>query len=529
MAVPQRSNFTNLQQLVNANQGNQLGNTIQNGVQKGITGLKSNVNKAEEQFQGDVNNNKLDTEQNQDFTKNTISNIINPAGQSTPTQTASSGNPEDTSTMNQSAPPQTQPAPQVELQPTPTTAGPSKLENATNVSDSSSPTPTASNASSSAPAAANSTPGSFGAPTSQPNSGANTTPSTYTPQASAISQFSKLLQGNYGGPSQLNDYNTLLAQGQNLQGLGQNINTQGGLQSLLQQYIGGNNYTQGQQGLDTLLLGQTGKPQLQNTARMLQNVIKIPQSAQSQAQGLAQQTATGNQQFANNLRNQLTAAENPILQNIQNQIDTANQTNQGIQTSANSINDLLNNPTQSLNSNTNRIGGHAAAPTTDLQSSQKAIQDAFQNKMIDAGTFNKLNQLIGTMSITGGNPKEALAHAFNNAPVAMPQYSLQQGANAQQAAQLNALQQLSGQSPEYTKYGGITPISAGFALNQLPQLEQYQSKLLQNPTLHRDGPAMGGFQVNPEIYAYEYAQKLAAYNAQQKALQNSMLANQAES
>ncbi len=505
MAVPQRSNFTNLQQLINANQQNQLGNTIQGGIQQGVSNLKSGIGKSQEKFQSDINNSKLDTDQNQDYTKNTIANIVNPPGQtqqnqstpSTPDNTANMG-------MNEAASQQ----PQVELQPAPATAGPSKLETPTTTTTAA---PVA--ASTTAPAAQNSAPGSFGASTSQlTNSGSNQTPNTYAPAAGDVSKFAKLLQGNYSGPNQLNNYNALLAQGQNLQGLGQNLNTQGGLQSLLQQYVGGNNYTQGQQGLDTLLLGQTGKPQLQNTAKMLQNIINIPQSAQSQAQGLAQQTATGNQQFAQGLKGQLTAAQNPILQSIQQQIAAANTKNQGIQDSASAINQLLNNPTATADKNSSRIGGHAGIPTTDIGTAQLALKDALQGGMIDPTSYDQINKLIATMQVTGGNPKEALSQAFLNTPGALPQYSLQQGANQQQAAQLNALQQLAGQAPGFTQYGGITPIQSGFKLDQLPQLADFQSKLLQDPSvLYRGQQGYGGA---------NYDQKVSEYNAQQKQLQD---------
>ncbi len=519
MAVPQRSNFTNLQQLINANQSNQLGNTIQSGVQQGVAGLQSGVNQAQNQFQDDVNSNKLDTQQNQQYTQNAIGNIINPPSQTAPAQTTSSDQNTTqniTSGMggNESTP---SPQPQVELQPAAATAGPSKLESAT-------PTPASAPAatSTSAPAAANSAPGSFGAAPSQPATGATATPNTYTPAANDVSQFGKLLQGNYAGPSQLNNYNTLLAQGQNLQGLGQNLNTQGGLQSLLQQYVGGNNYTQGQQGLDTLLLGQTGKPQLQNVARSLQNVIKIPQTAESQAQGLAQTTATGNQNFAQNLRNQLSAAQSPILQNIQQQIDAANKTNQGIQTNASTIYDLLNNPTAPMSSTTNRIGGHAAGPVTDYQTAQQALKDAAQYGMVDPVVFNQINKIMATMNATGGNAKDALMQAFNNVPTALPQYSLQQGANAQQASQLNALQQLGGQAPQYTNYGGLAPVSAGYDMTKLPSLNSLTSKLLTNPNWLDYKNTKGAMNGNPDQGPAEaaYNAARAAYWAQQAKLKD---------
>lgn len=459
MAVPQRTNFTNLQQLIGANQNNQLGNAIQSGVQKGITGLQSGVNQAQQQFQNDVNNNNLNNEQNQQFTQNTIGNIVNPPANSAAPQ-GQVASTSVASPLSSLAPQQTS-TPAVELAPKPATKEPSALETPTMTSTPSVSSTTTNNTQS----ATNAAPGSFGAPQSNPTTGINTTPNTYTPSAGDISQFAKLMQGSYSGPSQLNNYNALLAQGQNLQGLGQNLNSQGGLQSLLQQFVGGNNYNRGEQGLDTLLLGQTGKPQLQNVAKSLQNVINIPKSAESQSEGLAQQTATGNQQFSQNLKNQLTSAQNPILQNIQKVIDEANTKNQGIQTNAQDVQNLLNNPNSS---SLNRVGGGAAGATTDFNTAKASVKSALDQGLIDQDTFAQLNKLIPQMQAQGKNPKDLLAKSFNNTPTALPQYTLQQGANAQQAAQLNALQQLAGQAPQYSKYGGLTPVSAGFDLSKLP-------------------------------------------------------------
>lgn len=483
MPTPQSTGYTNLSRYVNANQDNQLGNAVQSGVQKGISGLQSSVGQANQQFQGDVNQANLNTPQNQQYIQNTIGNISNPLSPAPANSSAPQGQvaptTQSTSPLASLAPPQTTPAPT-----TPATSGPSALDTTA---------PAASTPPAASAATSNAAPGSFGTPApavSNSTTGTTATPNTYTPAASDVSKFGQLMQGNYTGPTQLNNYNALLAQGQNLQGLGQNLNTQGGLQSLLQQYIGSPGYNQGEQGLDTILLGQTGKPQLQNIAKSLQNVINIPQNAESQAQGLAQQTATGNQQLGQSIQNQITGAENPILQNIQGAIDSANTQNQTTQNNAQSIYNLLNNPNAVAGPNGNRIGGGFSAPTTDLGAAQQAALRSNQLGLTNADTYSQLNKLIPLMQAAGKDPKTLLAQAFTNAPTALPQYSLQQGANAQQAAQLNALQQLSGQAPQYTNYGGITPVSAGFDLSKLPTIASLTPP---PPVVMGPKPGLGNF------------------------------------
>lgn len=481
MAVPQGTGYTNLSKYVTANQGNQLGNTVQNGVQQGIAGLQSNTNQAQQQFMngttGTPNSGLLantnNTAANQSAVSSAIDNILNPPaanvnapqGQVAPTSTT------DSTTQTSSSNP-----PLGSLAPAAATAAPSTLDTtpaagSTTASSTPAATPTASTSTT------NAAPGSFGAPTSNPTSGSSTTANTYAPPASAVSQFGTLLQGGYNGPTQLNNYNALQAQGQNLQQLGQNLNTQGGLQTLLQQYIGGNNYTQGDQGLDTAILGQTGQPQLQNITRSLQNVANIPQTAESNAAGLAQQTATGNQQFAQGIQSQLAVAQNPIIQQIQNSINAANTQNAGTISNEQAVYNLLNNPSVAQTSTSNRIGGAAAGPTTDLQAAQMAINQAQANGTITPDQYTQLNQLIPLMEQTGQDPKTLLSQAFGQVQQA-PSYTLQQGANAQQAAQLQALAQLGGQTGQYSTYGGLAPlVSPGFNPSALPTLAALQAQI----------------------------------------------------
>src|ERR1035437_3464744 len=514
MAVPSGSGYTNLSQYVNANQGNQLGNTVQSGVQQSINGLQSGVQQAQNQFNNGVNGqggllaNTNNTTANQGQVTGAINNITNPTplanvaapqGHTAPAPvTDSSQSAQSTQPLASLSPGTTPPA---VPGPMPASTNPSALDTTTapTVAANSAATPTSST-NAAASSTANAAPGGFGAPAPTPigTNGATATPNTYTPAATDVSAFAKFMQGNYAGPTQLNNYGALQAQGQNLQGLGQNLNTQGGLQSLLQQYVGGNNYNQGEQGLDTLLLGQTGKPQLQNITRSLQNVGNIPQSAEAAATGAAQQAATGNQDFARQIGSQLSGAQGNIAGNIQNNINAANTENQNTINSEQGIYDLLNNAANPDTASTkaNRIGGAATTPGTNWQTAQLALQQAAQSGQISPTDFNTINKLIPQLQLSGQDPKALLAQAFA---------------------------QLGGQQGQYSNYGGITPLqSAGF---NLAPIQAAPLSLLAKPFAPGQDPGQLGsaFKANPDIAWKDYYQHLAAYNNQQAQMQGMQL------
>jgi hypothetical protein len=470
--------FTNLSNIINANQGNQLGQTIQSGLQGNIAGLQNQVGQATNTFNTAANAANTNTAANNGLVSNTISGIMalaNPpananAPQATTAPTTAAAAPSQTQTNTQAQSngestflPSINKAIKASLPPgaaapsTPTAPPPVTAPAAT--------TPTASTAATPAAAPAAAAPGSFG--TSTVGSGANTTATTNTPNAGTLAQFGNLLQGSYTGPQQLSNYNQLLANSQNLQAQGQQAGTAGGQQALLQQYMGGNkNYTTGEQGLDQLLLGQA-QPQLQSILNQTRNLTNIPNQANAQAQQLAQSTAAGNQQFAQGIQNQITQAENPILGNIQQNINTLNAQNAAYETPVSQIQSLLSAAPLGANVHTGGMGMNnptlAMGGTNPQTNAVQAINLANQNGLLQTGQYQNLMNLIPQLGSTVGTQ---LGAAFtNNVP---SNYTLQQGANATQAAQLNALQQLAGQTGQYGTYGGATPANAYFDPSKLP-------------------------------------------------------------
>lgn len=140
-------------------------------------------------------------------------------------------------------------------------------------------------------------------------------PTSLSPQEQQ--QFQTLISGQYQGPQGLANTNQLQAQAANVGQLTQGLGTAGGRMGVLQQIVGNPQYTQGQAGLDQLLLGKQGGGAL---AQAKQAVAKIPgqinqatQGAQAQGQeqtGQAQGFGTDTQgkfgTAVTNLNQQLT-------------------------------------------------------------------------------------------------------------------------------------------------------------------------------------------------------------------------------
>lgn len=120
-----------------------------------------------------------------------------------------------------------------------------------------------------------------------------------------VNKFDRFRSGLYKGPQTLNQDKTqqLRGKAQQAQSLGNMTQSTGGRQELLKQFVGGKDYTRGQQQLDNLLLGQTGANQLKQSRRSTlglgQNINEAEQGAAEQAkqygreaENFAQQTNT---------------------------------------------------------------------------------------------------------------------------------------------------------------------------------------------------------------------------------------------
>lgn len=131
-------------------------------------------------------------------------------------------------------------------------------------------------------------------------------------------QFQNLISGQYQGPQNLNNANQIQAQAGNLAQMGQALGSSGGRQALLQQMFGNPQYTQGQQTLDNLLLGQSQSPELQQARRAALTTQGQVNNAISGAAAQGQQQTQQAQQFGKSVQDQFGNLVNTQDQSLQN-------------------------------------------------------------------------------------------------------------------------------------------------------------------------------------------------------------------
>lgn len=149
-------------------------------------------------------------------------------------------------------------------------------------------------------------------------------PDQYT-QGNQGSQFQKLLSGVYQGPTGLQNAQQLQAQAQDVNQLGQAIGTQGGQMGLLQRFVGNPQYQVGQQRLDSLLLGQTGAPALQQAKRSALGLQAQTGNAISGAEQQAKELAGKTQAFGQAAQNQFGQSVSGLESGLQQKANVEQQ------------------------------------------------------------------------------------------------------------------------------------------------------------------------------------------------------------
>ena len=235
----QGTGYTNIQRLMAANKGNQLGSTVAGGIGQQATQAKTGLEQSQQQFSTASAAEKSQQQKDQEKAGNIVNTALPGTYQDTQNKAKAAEN-----TTTQGAP--------------------------TGVEGVQAPKQTLNQY----------TPG--------------TTTTGYDASQPLVSDedttFFKSL-GNYSGPQGLQNTAQIQAQAQQAQQLGQLGTSAGGRQALLQRFIGRPGYTQGQQGLDTALLGKSGNQQLLQAKQQTQGLVGQEQSAEQlaaqQAQGLA--------------------------------------------------------------------------------------------------------------------------------------------------------------------------------------------------------------------------------------------------
>lgn len=306
---------------------------------------------------------------------------------------------------------------------------------------------------------------------------ATTEPNKVT--AGDVSAFEQYRKGDYAGPQSLANFSSLQQQGKNVEQLGKQTASAGGQFNLLRQYIGNNrNYTQGQQGLDAILLGQTGQAQLADARNAARNVNKAVMGAGSQAAATAGQIAAGNQALAADVTNKLSAAAGDFNTQLAQQIAQAQKQEEGNQQLTQRVRDYLSGKdTKAFQSDKDAIQALYGAGL--IQGDQGAQLDALlgynqrlkqsYDDLVQANTsVSKLRKLPGAdkgwLSQYANAAQDRAWESYNplnfneqiaaNLAYTGPQNLTAQGvANEQQAAALNALSDLSGKNRQFQTFG----------------------------------------------------------------------------
>lgn len=263
-----------------------------------------------------------------------------------------------------------------------------------------------------------------------------------------IDRFAQLRSGNYAGPMQLNNQDQLQAQGQDLQGIASAATGAQGQRGLLQRFAAPGQYTQGQQRLDSLLLGQTGGQALNQARRSAnlfnQNLGQSAQSAAAQAQGNQQQA----QQFGQDVNNQLGTAQTGIKTGIdQRQTDLQNQS----QATRDALYALLSKAPPAPNTSN---GGVSTMPVGGVDGHPGITQEQYDLASKSLGDLGNQDWYGAEKFVQ--NPEDLLNQQIN-APTEA------QVATEDEKARSLALAKLAGQNPTLfqadTKVGGYDPTS----------------------------------------------------------------------
>lgn len=285
------------------------------------------------------------------------------------------------------------------------------------------------------------------------------------PNSQAAGKFQQLISGQYAGPMQLGNADQLQGQVGDVNQLAQLGSTPGGQQALLQRFVGGPQYTQGQQQFDTALLGQTGGNALQQARAQALQLQGQLGTATAGALEQGKEQTSGAQQFGQQVQGQFGQTVTSMDQALQQQAQQA-QTARDTQYQQ-TLKDL-----QSGNIS------QQEADLLGLSAGQQITGNALQNM----GQFVTENTDKATSQNIAGTQDYAKLNALRQLA----------GQNAPQTAQ-QILGQYSGQDTQAGKFAGeqgTVADKSGFGSALSSQMNQYNQQL---------APAQGGLTGANEI------------------------------
>lgn len=397
------SGFTNINRVVTANQGNKLGSTVASGVQNQANQVKSQTQNATTNFNTEAQKSRLDTEDAAKDRDTVIGRFTGPDNNNSNTVQTTTAKP---------------------FQPTAGLA----VDHSNDVINT---------GKTSGVSQGQVDPGYY-RQVQGPNdvnpvvNGRETSNQLQGPTDQELSNFNRYRTGTYEGPNQLQDFQSLAGKAQNTEMLGDLSRSTGGRAELLKRFVGGAGYNQGQQGLDNLLLGQSGNA-LNQTRRATQGLSQDVAGANTQASNLAQEYANRAKIFGQDTVTKLGAARDPISAAIDAQLKA----NQGIEDTrlgnVKSIQDILSGTGDDYKNldRVTRLG-------LGLQSAKDSgyLTDTQANQLLgDGGLIQRAEQLgLNTNDLINERIKSSAAQNLTRGGAA----------SGYQESQLNALDRLSG-------------------------------------------------------------------------------------
>jgi hypothetical protein len=138
-----------------------------------------------------------------------------------------------------------------------------------------------------------------------------------------IKDFTRFRTGTYTGPKELENYGSLMGKATQAEQVGDLSRSSGGRQELLRRFVGGQGYTQGQQRLDTTLLGQGNQDDINKARRGLRTMEEDVSRAGQASRGLAQEYSNRAKQFGQETSGMIQQTRDPISGAIDTRVSDA--------------------------------------------------------------------------------------------------------------------------------------------------------------------------------------------------------------
>lgn len=258
------------------------------------------------------------------------------------------------------------------------------------------------------------------------------------PTEDQTAQFGQFRSGEFRGPTGLKDVGELRSRAQEVELLGRAGSDPSQRFGLLRKFVGGRNYTAGQQGLDALLLGQQ-RGDLRDIRRQTAGQTQAVERGERGAQQVAQELGGRARQFATETEEQLRAAADPTTTAIQEQLAARQGTEDARREQLQNIVGLIQGDprfyTKELQANKNFSARDAAISQAEAAGIISGEQ---------AGQIFKQYGDVGGLRRDGGTIDYPATLASRFQEDEAQGLTAQGVSTAEQAARLNALSQLGG-------------------------------------------------------------------------------------